>query len=605
MQAGEISSESLVQSYLDRIEAYDRSGPRLNSVTFLNSAALNDARALDKARTDGAVLGPLHGIPVLLKDNYETKDMPTTGGSLALLGSVPAQDAVLVHKLRDAGAVMLGKVNLHELAMGLTTVSSLGGQTLNPYDLTRAPGGSSGGSAVAVTTSFAAFALGSDTSGSVRSPSAHNSIVGLRPSAGLTSRSGIIPFGHTQDTGGPMCRTVEDIAMVLDAIAGHDPADPVTDACLGKVPSTYTAFLDRDALQGARIGALNLLSGSEPEDEEVARVVSQALEEMTAKGAEVIEVDFPELESLLPASNLLSQEVKFYLGEYLRSTPGAWVDSVEELLASGLHTAEFQQFLEGANSLPDDYLTSDDYRSRLAARDELALAATRVMDENRLDCLAYPVVRRIAPKIGGRQLGHNAALAAQSGFPAIAVPAGFTPAGFPVGIEVLGRAFAEPTLLGLAFAFEQATQHRRPPTTTPPLAVDARERDRAASTELMRPELPIVINVAGGKSIPPSEVPFEATVHLGFDSESRELGYEVELSGTSLDDLAGAYLHRRLERPNGGVAYILGDAGSSAWRGVIRLSEDEAEDLRAGKLYVSVVSKTDPRHSARGDIILD
>ena len=250
MAAGKTSAAGLVRFYLDRIAAYDQAGPRLNAVIFLNPQAVADARALDDERKKRGPRGPLHGIPVLLKDNFETRDMPTTGGSLALAGVVPAGMPSRFDELREAGAVILGKVNLHELALGLTTVSSLGGQTLDPYDLTRAPGGSSGGSGVAAAANFAAFTMGTDTSGSIRIPSSHNNIVGLRPSAGLSSRSGIIPFGHTQDTGGPMARTVSDIAVVLDATVGDDPDDPTTAASTGRIPRTYTSSLNQGSDQG-------------------------------------------------------------------------------------------------------------------------------------------------------------------------------------------------------------------------------------------------------------------------------------------------------------------------------------------------------------------
>src|SRR5262245_1596544 len=266
MRAKQITSAELTQFYLDRIAKYD---PQVNAVLFVNPRALDDARALDAERRRGRTRGPLHGIPILLKDNFETKDMPTTGGCLALSGLVPKDDAFQVKRLRGAGAVLLGKVNLHELALGLTTVSSLGGQTRNPYDLTRAPGGSSGGSAVAAAMNFAAAALGTDTSGSIRIPSSHNNCVGLRPSLGLSSRAGIIPFGHTQDTGGPIARTVEDVALLLDATVGYDSADPSTAAGRGRIPRTYTAFLKRDALKGARIGVVRELFGSAAEDREV------------------------------------------------------------------------------------------------------------------------------------------------------------------------------------------------------------------------------------------------------------------------------------------------------------------------------------------------
>lgn len=466
MAAGRVSSAQLVDLYRRRIAAYDQAGPRLNAVLYLNPRAAADASALDAERKQRGPRGPLHGIPVLLKDNFETKDMPTTGGSRALAGAVPLDDAFQVRKLRKAGAVILGKVNLHEFALGLTTVSSLGGQTLNPYDVRRTPGGSSGGSGVAAAASFAAFTMGTDTSGSIRIPSAHNSVVGLRPTLGLSSRAGIIPFGHTQDTGGPMARTVTDVALVLDATVGYDPADVITSTSAGRIPPTYASALIPGALKGARIGVLAEFFGNAPEDTEVGIVVRRAVEVMQARGATAVEVVVPDLARQLTASNLLTQELEAYLGAYLRTSPRAMVRSVAELRASGLHTAQLQGILDVAIAHPDDYLTSEDYRARLAARDTLARAVLAVMEANRLDAIVYPTVRRIAPLVGGNQAGSNAGLSAQTGFPAISVPAGFTPEGFPVGVELLGRPFAEPTLLGLAFAYEQATRHRRPPAST-------------------------------------------------------------------------------------------------------------------------------------------
>src|SRR5215471_5693850 len=292
MARKELASAELLQFYLDRIAKYDR---QVNAVLSVNAHALDDARALDAERMRGRTRGPLHGIPVLLKDNFETKDMPTTGGCLALQGLVPKDDAFQVKRLREAGAVLLGKVNLHELALGLTTVSSIGGQTRNPYDLTRAPGGSSGGSAVASAMNFAAATLGTDTSGSIRIPSSHNNCVGLRPSLGLSSRAGIIPFGHTQDTGGPIARTVEDVAIVLDATVGFDPADSSTAAGKGRIPRTYTAFLKRDALKDVRVGIVRELFGGAPEDQEVAAVVQHGLDEMKRHGATLVDVTIPNL----------------------------------------------------------------------------------------------------------------------------------------------------------------------------------------------------------------------------------------------------------------------------------------------------------------------
>jgi amidase len=606
MAAGRISAARLVQVYLDRIAAYDHQGPRLNAVIALNPKALSEAHMLDDERKRRRARGPLHGIPVLLKDNFETKDMPTTGGCLALSGVRPAHDAFQAQKLREAGAIILGKVNLHELALGLTTVSSFGGQTLDPYDLSRAPGGSSGGSAVAATANFATVTLGTDTSGSIRIPSAHNAVVGLRPTAGLSSRSGIIPFGHTQDTGGPIARTVADVAIVLDATVGYDPADPTTRASQGRIPRTYTSSLKLGALKGARIGVLNEFFGSAPEDEEVGAVVRRAVDDMKAQGAIAIDVTIPNLSTQLSASNLLSQELKFYLGDYLKRSPGAPVHSVEELLASGLHSAQLQGFLEGANAQPDDYLSSADYKSRLAARATLASAVRTVMDDNRLDAIVYPTTRRIAPLVGGNQIGSNAGLSAQTGLPAITVPAGFTAAGFPVGIELIGRAFAEPTLIALAYSYERATRHRHPPPSAPPLGSAASLPVAITAAQPVVPERDdrrIEVKATGSQSVPPSNVPFAIEIRLVYSQGTRSLSYELAASG-AVEQIAGVYLHRRANRPNGGVVARLATSLTAPVSGVLTLHEAEATDLTAGKCYISAISTKTPLLSARANIVI-
>ena len=600
LTAGQVTSEQLVERYLTRIRAYDQSGPRLNAVIFVNPNASAAARALDVERKERGPRGPLHGIPVLLKDNFDTSDMPTTGGSLALRGIVPKQDAFQVLRLRRAGAVLLGKLNLHELALGLTTVSSYGGQTLNPYDMTRAPGGSSGGSGVAAAACFAAFTMGTDTSGSIRIPSSHNSIVGLRPSLGLSSRAGIIPFGHTQDTGGPMARTVEDIALILDATVGYDAADPSTAASGGRTPRSYTTTLKRGALKGTRIGVLTEFFGNAPEDEEVAVVVRRAVDEMKTLGATTVDVAVPELAKLIAAANLLTQELKVYLGDYLKSA-AAHVTSIDDLLESGLHSSSLQGILDAASATPNDYLSGEDYKVRLAARETLGKAITTVMDASRLDAIVYPTVRRIAPLIGGGQPGSNAALSANTGFPAISVPAGFTSGGFPVGVELLGRSFAEPTLLGLAFDYEQATQHRRPPRLDLGITADP-AGSGSARREAEAGPVRVEVTATGARSVPSATVPFQANARFSFVDRTRELVYDIRVSG-ALGDVAGVYLHRRATRQNGGVAYILAKSAAARVAGTITLTAAEAADLKAGKCYVAVISAKAPRLSARADIV--
>jgi len=592
MTAGRVTSEQLVEQYLARIAAYDQAGPRLNAVISVHPSAAAMARAVDEERKSRGPRSPLHGIPVLLKDNFETRDMPTTGGSLALRGIVPSRDAFQVAQLRRAGAVLLGKVNLHELALGLTSISSFGGQTRNPYDVTRTPGGSSGGSGAAGAACFAAFTMGTDTSGSIRIPSSHNSLVGLRPSAGLSSRAGIIPFGHTQDTGGPMARTVEDIALILDETVGYDPADPTTEASGGRIPRSYTTSLKEGSLKSARIGVLVEFFGSAPEDDEVAVVVRRAIEEMKSRGAATVDIVIPDLAKLIAASNLLSQELKVYLGDYLKSA-GAHAPSIEEMLDTGLHSAGIQGILDVANATAADYLSSDDYKARLGARETLAKAVIDVMEANRLDAIAYPTIRRIAPIIGGAQAGSNAALSANSGLPAITVPAGFTPGGFPIGIELIGRRFAEATLLALAFDFEQSTHHRRPPLLTTATVETPRVADG----------IRLLVKATGAHSVPVSNVTFEAVGGFIFDETTRRLGYNVQVSG-SRDDAAGVYLHRRTSRQNGGVAYVLAKSVTPQMAGTVTLTEAEAADLKAGKFYLAVLSRKSPRLSARGDLIL-
>ncbi len=296
LASGTITSQDLVEMYLARSAAYDQQGPSLNAIITVNPDALAEAKELDAERAANGPRGPLHGIPVIVKDNYETKDMQTTAGSLSLAGWIPPHDAFLVKRLREGGAIILAKATLHEFAMGITTVGSLFGQTRNPYALDRNPGGSSGGTGAAVAANFAAVGLGTDTCSSIRTPSAHNNLVGLRGTQGLASRTGIIPLSHTQDIGGPMGRSVTDVAIVLDAIVGYDPADPQTVESVGNIPESYTAFLRVEGLGGSRIGRLPALFSPGPDDAGVAQVVRRAMSEMEQQGAEEVEVTIPGLD---------------------------------------------------------------------------------------------------------------------------------------------------------------------------------------------------------------------------------------------------------------------------------------------------------------------
>ena len=478
LTTGRVTSRQLVAAYLARIEAYDQQGPALNAISAISARALADADALDAERQAQGVRGPLHGIPVIVKDNYDTKEMQTAAGSAALAGHIPPDDAFLVQKLRAAGAIIIAKANMHEFAYGIETLGSLFGQTRNPYDPGRNPGGSSGGTGAAIAASFAAVGMGSDTCGSIRIPAAHNSLVGIRGTQGLASRTGIVPLSSTQDIGGPLGRTVTDVAIALDAVVGYDPTDPETAEGARSIPRSYTDFLDLHGLRGARIGMLSQLYGSAPEDADVATVVRAALDEMRRAGAEVVEVQVPGLDELLSdrlgGFLVLVQDFKFDLNAYLAEHPTAPYRSLAEIIASGKVSPLPQVLPRLENSQAVERRDTEEYLAHLVKRTALRRALLQAMTDAGVDAVAYPTIRRVAAPIGEDQAGSNCHLSANSGLPAITVPAGVSADGLPVGVELLARAWGEGELIRLAYAYEQATRHRRPPASTPPLAPHAR-----------------------------------------------------------------------------------------------------------------------------------
>jgi amidase len=472
LAAGTVTSIDLVTMYLARIEAYDQKGPALNAISVTNTKALVEAAKMDAERRAGRSRGPLHGIPVIVKDNYDTVDMQTTAGSRALAGWTPPDDAYLVQKPHEAGAIIIAKSNMQEFAYGIITVGSLFGATRNPYALDRNPGGSSGGTGAAIAANFAAVGMGSDTCGSIRIPASHNSLVGIRGTQGLTSRSGIIPLSHTMDIGGPIGRSVTDVAIVLDTTVGYDSTDPQTSASVGNIPKSYTDFLQLTGLHGARVGLVTALLGSDPEDTEVATVVRASVNEMKAGGVDVVEVAIPNLIELLsdpggPGALIIRQDFKFDFNNYLAARPTAPIRSLEEVLASGKYHPAIQKQLSDSQAVQSR--DTKEYYEYVAKRNTVREAILKAMADNRVDALAYPTITRKANLIGQAQSGSNCKLASTSGLPAISIPGGFTPDGLPVGVELLGRAWSEPQLIKLAYAYEQSTRHRHPPTNTPAL----------------------------------------------------------------------------------------------------------------------------------------
>jgi len=464
-----VTCVQVVRHYLDRIEAYDDRGPALNAIIAVNPHALQTAAEMDKVDTATRAKRPLHCIPVILKDNFHTAEMPTTGGSKTFATLQTKDDGFAVKRLKEAGAIIIAKANLHELARSGTTVSSLGGQTKNPYDLTRTPGGSSGGTGASIAANFAVLGTGSDTGQSIRSPSSANSLVGVRATRGLISRAGVMPFSTTQDEIGPIVRTVEDAARVLDVIAGYDPDDPITAFGQGHRASSYAAALDAGALKGARIGLLTDFIGNEPIHAEVNRVVESAVQAMTAKGATVVRVSIPNLDALTRGLSLMTIEFKAAFDDYLAKLgPVSPVKSLAEFVARGEFEPGMRRGLE-ADLKVSDGMHSAERQQMMARRELLRQAVMDVMAANQLDAILYPHQKRLVVPIGEDQAERNGVLSNSTGFPAVTFPGGFSaptttaPIGVPVGLEVLGPEWSEATLLKIAYAFEQATHARKPP----------------------------------------------------------------------------------------------------------------------------------------------
>jgi Asp-tRNA(Asn)/Glu-tRNA(Gln) amidotransferase A subunit family amidase len=478
LQTRATTCRQIVQAYLDRIAAYDHKGPAFNSILTLNPKALSDADWLDAERANGAAMGPLYCAPLVLKDNYNTADLPTTGGSASLAGMQPPADAFVVGRLRKAGAIILSKSNMHEFALSGTTVSSLGGQTLDAYDPTRTPGGSSGGTGVAVAANLAIAGTGSDTVNSIRSPASANAVIGIRPTKGLLSRSGIMPVSETQDAIGLIARTVTDAARLLEVMAGYDQNDPSTAWSVGNTPTGYVQFLKPYGLRGARIGLLKTMMGNGHEHQEVNGVMAAAIAALKGGGAEVIEVDAPALDAnkLNTDNDVQKYEFKALMNAYLSTIPNAPAKSLAEIIASGkFHKPSLEKFLLSAEGFANG-MEEPDYKERLLRNQRTRQALVSVFAEHRLDALVYPLQKRlVVPLTELNQADRNGILASVTGFPAITVPAGFSqptataPLGVPVGMDILGRPWSEGRLIELAYGFEQAVHARKPPISAPPL----------------------------------------------------------------------------------------------------------------------------------------
>jgi amidase len=496
-QRNQLTCEQLVQGYLDRIDAYDQAGPTINAVIEVNPEALNIARELDAEYRRGGLNGPLHCVPMLIKDNLDSADIPTTGGSLSLEGSTPSHDSFVVGQLREAGAVILAKSNLDEFARGAVGLSSLGGQTLNPYGLDRIPGGSSAGTGAGIAANFALAGIGTETGVSIRNPSTNNNLVGIAPTRGLVSQSGIIPISFTQDRAGPMARTVDDAARILEVIGGFDVADDQTSLSIGRIPSTYVPESARPGVSQrdsstARVGVVRELFGQEPTEAETGVIIDAAIADLEAAGVTVVpdvpiqaalDEALPWLNPLYPnedhsITTVLSDartnvyEFKDAFNDYLDKRGDTPIGSLEELIESELFVERLRDGL--VSSQEGLGLDDPEYAERLLRITALQRASLQTMAELDLDGLVFPMKTVTAPPIGGSDPSSTVAtsgnvLSSITGFPSVVMPAGFAEDGLPVGLEIMGRPFTEADILEIAATYESVTDHRQLPSSTPPL----------------------------------------------------------------------------------------------------------------------------------------
>jgi len=477
LKAGRVTCRAVVEQYLRRIEAYDKNGPAINAIIITNPEALKQADDLDRRAAQGAFAGPLHCVPMIVKDNFETIGLQSANGSLALAGFISSKDAFQVKRIKEAGAIVLAKSNMAEWAFTpYETLSSiLPGYTKNPYALDRVTAGSSGGTAASVASSFGAAGLGSDTGNSIRGPSSHQALVGIRSTMGLTSRAGVMPLNLLADIAGPMARTVEDAAKIFQAVAGEDPDDPATAAARGRKPENYSAALVRDGLKGARIGILRQAYERDTTDPEIVQVFMSAVEELKQAGATIIDpAAVAGLDGIRRAQGAgpcmgFKYDINRYLASHGDKIP---MKSLAEVVKSGRFHPTVQRRLEQANDGPENGPETPACKAETEYREQVRAAVMKTMDALKLDAWVYPTWSNPPRLIGdlNTPAGDNSQFfSPTTGFPAIQVPMGYTRGVLPAGITFFGRAWSEATLIKLAYAYEQATHHRRPPTSVPPL----------------------------------------------------------------------------------------------------------------------------------------
>jgi len=472
LRTGEISSQEIVEQYLNRIDTYDRNGPKLNSVVTINENAVDRAAELDDKMEKDGFVGPLHGIPVLLKDQAETAGLRTTFGSEAAEDYVPTEDATVTKKVKDAGGIILAKTNLPDFACSFFGYSSAQGQTKNPYDLERDPGGSSGGTGTSVAANLGMIGVGEDTGGSIRVPSANCNLFGIRVTPGLVSRTGLSPITPRQDTAGPMARTVTDMVQLLDVLVGYDSTDTWTGATTLTDVDSYSDYLNEDGLDGVRIGVLREGFGADenPRAAPVNTSVEAALETMTNAGAELVDpVSIPNLQTQLEETTIYSYQAKVYLNEFLAAREEIPYDSVEEIVEAKKYHEDLT-LVEQIAEVPENPKELVDYWRKPLEQESFRRDVLDTFATYDIDAIAFPTVQVVPPTVQDLENRYttenfptNTPIAPQTACPAVTLPGDLTEEGLPVGVELLAKPYDEPSLVEMAYAYEQITDTRTPP----------------------------------------------------------------------------------------------------------------------------------------------
>jgi amidase len=475
-RTGRLTCRALVDAYLRRIDAYDKNGPGLNAIVIINPDAQKQADDMDRRYVQSGLVGPLHCIPAIVKDNFETLGLQSAAGSLSLKGFVSNKDAFQVKRIKEAGAIVLAKSNMAEFAFSpYETVNSiLPGYTRNPYSTDRVTAGSSGGTAAAVAANFGAIGLGSDTGNSIRGPSSHQALVGIRSTMGLTSRAGVVPLSMLADVAGPMTRTVADAVTVFQVIAGEDPDDAVTSAAREHPIPKYADSLQRDGLKGARIGILRQAYERQTTDPEVVEIFMAAVQDLKRAGATIVDPARVELASVTRAPGAgTCGGFKYDINRYLAAQGDrVTVHTLEEIIRSRAWHPSIEARLRSAQEGSENGPETPSCQADRAYRDQFRAAVAKTMDDNKLDAFVYPTWSNPPRLIGDLNTPHgdnSQVFSPTTGWPAVNVPMGYTRGTLPAGMTIFGRAWSEATLIKFAYAYEQATHHRHPPASTPPL----------------------------------------------------------------------------------------------------------------------------------------